>query len=47
MNKINHIVVSVIVLAVQPQYNVSMHATGLISVARIRVASTNKTIHRG
>ena len=47
MNIFHHTVVSVIVLAVLPQYDMVMHATGPIEIASIQVASTANSIHRG
>ena len=43
----HHNVVSGIVLAVLPQYDVVMHARGPIAIASIQVASTSNSIHRG
>ena len=42
-----HTVVILIVLAVLPQYNVVVHATGPIAIPSIQAASTTNTIHRG
>ena len=38
---------SIVVLAVPPQYDAVVHATGLVATACIRTASTKNLIHRG
>ena len=43
----HHTVVSVAVLAVLPQYDVVMHATGPIAIASIQAANNTNSIHRG
>ena len=43
----HHTVASVIVLAVLPQYDVVMHATGPVAIASIQFASTANSIQRG
>ena len=43
----HHTIVSVIVLAVLPQWDLAVHATGPIAIASIQAVSTTNSIHRG